>query len=521
MNDNYFEDDDPIFKEIEDIIKDGESLEDQQRVGRYKRDISVQTNASELLPLTTLREQNAIIQTDMEILRKDVAVKLKCIEAKFDTQIQREAIDLYVSVQKRGRNMEEMHKERIAMLQQSYQHQLVDAINVIKGNYKKCHMQRGNSVPGDLNDNRIAQGLLAKIEEKNLEILTLTEQVKEYEERLNSKSDTEVADGSEREWLAEENRRLEDENEKLKDDIDSLHIDLEQLGDELQVKENNIDDLADDLKQLTIKAEEERKNLQKVTLENSQLKAQLETERETGKKKLNQLKKDMEKEINNIETQRKEEALAAKNMMEQHRQEQRDMDKQQEAQKARQAAERAAAAAAPAAALASKQKEAREDKELGNLEKIIAEQKAEIQRYKKELRITTRAWEKRFEILKKNFHAVKDEMFLRNNLQRQAAALHYASVSYMLDVPGKNPGKHQGFTAGTPLPHIGAGTQRTDHTSGTVVSSCVSDRDTLSCIDHEFQPQNEDEEEDEDFGGDLPLPLPPPPNRQIPAFTQS
>ena len=29
-----------------------------------------------------------------------------------------------------------------------------------------------------------------------------------------------------------------------------------------------------------------------------------------------------------------------------------------------------------------------------------------------------------------SFHAVKDEMFLRNNFQRQSAALHFASVSY-------------------------------------------------------------------------------------------
>ncbi|KAG5286863.1 hypothetical protein AALO_G00019600, partial [Alosa alosa] len=497
---NYFEDDDSIFNEIEDILNDGKSLEDQLRVGRYKRDMSVQTNASELLPLATLREQNASLRTDMELLRKDVAVKMKCIEAKFHTQIQREAIDLYVSIQKKARGVEDMHKEKVAMLQKSYQHQLVDAINVINGDYKKRQMRTGNSVPGDPNDKRIAEGLLAKIEEKNLEILTLTEQVKEYEERLNSKSDAEVADGAEREWLAEENTRLEDENEKLKDDIYSLHIDLELLRDELEVKENYIEDLANNLKQLTIKAEEERKNLQKVTLENSQLKVQLEMEREAGKKKLDQLKKAMEKEINTIETRRNEEALAAKNMIEQHRQEKREMDKQQEAQNSQRAAERAAAAAA-AAALASKVKDAKEDKELscklGKLEEIIAEQKAEIQRYKKELRITSRAWEKRFEILRKNFHAIKDEMFLRNNLQRQAAALHYASVSYTLDVPGKNsadqPGKQHGFTAGTPLPHIGAGTQRTDHTSGTAVSSCVSDRDTLSCIDHEFQSQKEDE----------------------------
>lgn len=38
-------------------------LENQLRIGRYKRDISIQTDVSELIPLDTLREQNASLQT--------------------------------------------------------------------------------------------------------------------------------------------------------------------------------------------------------------------------------------------------------------------------------------------------------------------------------------------------------------------------------------------------------------------------------------------------------------------------
>ncbi|CAM4592014.1 unnamed protein product [Leuciscus chuanchicus] len=61
--------------------------------------------------------------------------------------------------------------------------------------------------------------------------------------------------------------------------------------------------------------------------------------------------------------------------------------------------------------------------------------KKEIERLNKQLCMSNQVWEKKFEILRQSFHAIKDEMFLRQTLQRQEAILHNASVSFAMDAP--------------------------------------------------------------------------------------
>ncbi|XP_031419180.2 uncharacterized protein C10orf67 homolog, mitochondrial isoform X2 [Clupea harengus] len=162
-----------------------------------------------------------------------------------------------------------------------------------------------------------------------------------------------------------------------------------------------------------------------MTMENNQLKVQLTNEKDAGRKKLNELKKGMEKEIDNIEAMRRKELLAAEETMEQQKQEQREMGMRHDALMS----QKMAAAAKPTA-VEDKTESTKPPSTLEKMEKLVAEQKTEIKRLKKDLRITIATWEKKFEILTKSFHAIKDEMFLRNNFQRQSAALHFASVSY-------------------------------------------------------------------------------------------
>ena len=53
---------------------------------------------------------------------------------------------------------------------------------------------------------------------------------------------------------------------------------------------------------------------------------------------------------------------------------------------------------------------------------------------KEEIERIHRMWEKKFSILQASMHALKDESYLRQTLQRQAATLHHASVSYAVSL---------------------------------------------------------------------------------------
>ena len=56
--------------------------------------------------------------------------------------------------------------------------------------------------------------------------------------------------------------------------------------------------------------------------------------------------------------------------------------------------------------------------------------KGEIARLNREINRNNETWEKKFDILKHSLHAIKDEMYSRQNLQKSSVNLAYASVAY-------------------------------------------------------------------------------------------
>jgi hypothetical protein len=79
--------------------------------------------------------------------------------------------------------------------------------------------------------------------------------------------------------------------------------------------------------------------------------------------------------------------------------------------------------------------------ELDKLRKVEAFQKKEIDRLQMEVDNAGKTSELKLAIMQKNFHAFKDEAFIRKSLQRQAAQLHHATVSYAVG-GGGNPAMH-------------------------------------------------------------------------------
>ncbi|KAL5007412.1 hypothetical protein ScPMuIL_016218 [Solemya velum] len=123
-------------------------------------------------------------------------------------------------------------------------------------------------------------------------------------------------------------------------------------------------------------------------------------------------------------------------------------------------------------------------------EKIMKE---EIARLKREIDRVQRMWEKKFAILQQSLHALKDESYLRQTMQRQAATLHQASVSYAVDTP--------------PLPDISKGVKPTERDYISYTVSAPSGRGTglFSVDENQVMSDN-----DQDLPSDV-MPLPDPP----------
>ncbi|XP_043111966.1 uncharacterized protein C10orf67 homolog, mitochondrial isoform X1 [Puntigrus tetrazona] len=427
-----------ISEEIKEIRR--YALSNQLRAGFFGQDACVQTDESELPKIKTLSASTAELVKEMNTLKEDIEKKLKVIRLQYETKLQDESDALYASINDKIKNLENCQKEKLSVLRRSYQQQLSDAIQVIKASYKN---EEETDVVCDVTDGRV-KDLLNELQEKNLKIEQMVEQLKKYEIGSEGAEDPEKS-------------RLKSENEKLKDNIDSLHVELEEIHRVLESKEQR---LALDLAQLKSEADDSKKALQKMTGEHEQLKVQLNLERESGREKIKQLKEEIEKELSCIEASRmKDKAVTEK--------------------KKQKTAETTTMELPGDAESAQKIKE---------LKKTEAMQKKEIERLSKQLYMSNQAWEKKFEILRQryittlgcffffidsmscstltfsflSFHAIKDEMFLRQTLQRQEAILHNASVSFAMNAPcsprQKSPADRLGYTA--PLPRIGAAGQQ-------------------------------------------------------------
>ncbi|KAL7842890.1 hypothetical protein SRHO_G00245790 [Serrasalmus rhombeus] len=402
-------DEEDISREIEEIK--GYSLGNQLRTGFFGQDASVQTDASELPLVRCLTDETAQLVKEMETLKKDIAVKVKFIEAQYESRLQQEAEAFYTRINYKVKAFENHHKEKITVLRNSFQQQFSNAIEVFKASYKNYSMEKGEVTTSDTGR---VQDLLNELQEKDFESLCLSEQLRENEE-----TSSEPADDPEKD-------RLRTENNRLRDDVNGLHIEMEQIRQALGAKDQSLRDMALNISQLQAKVEGDRKTLQKLSSENDQLKVQLNLEQENGRIQICQLKQKLEKMNESTENSQQKESLERR----QGEESQREL-LAQEAKLNTQKAQRAAALVEPvlnAKELDSNNKDLTE--ELEKLRQAERSQKQHIDRLEKKIALTNEAWGKKFEILRQSFHAIKDEMFLRQSLQRQAASLHQASVNY-------------------------------------------------------------------------------------------
>ncbi|XP_066508695.1 uncharacterized protein C10orf67, mitochondrial-like isoform X1 [Hoplias malabaricus] len=498
-------DEEDFSQEIEEIRR--YSVGNQLRAGFFGQEACVQTDVSELPLVKRLSDETAELVEEMETLKKEVDTKVRLMEAQYETRLQHEAEAFYARINNKVKALENYYKEKITVLRNSYQQQFADAVQVIRASYKAHYMKEGGEVLEVMpRDTERMQGLVNELEEKKFQIEFLTEQLREYEERALLESGSEPADDPEKGWLRKE-------NDRLKDDVSALREKTEHIRQALEAKAQSLKDMALYTSQLKVQSDDDRQALQKLAGENEHLKVQLNQEKESRGKQIAKLKQEMEKEIESIENIRQNDRLAAERRREDVRQRERELLAQE--------------------AILNPKKAAVEpvvkDKglnlnnnglaeELEKLRKAERSHKEQIDRLQEQVEMTNRVWEKKFEILRKNFHAIKDEMFLRQSLQRQAAVLHQAPVSYTMDAPlshhCRNPEESSlqktSFSTKTPLPSIGPRETQTVKLKRVDIHL----PDTFSTAEGQLLCEEDSDEESTEM-----LPPPPPPNRPSPSYT--
>ncbi|XP_053569928.1 uncharacterized protein C10orf67 homolog, mitochondrial [Bombina bombina] len=462
---------------VKEVLEQRPSISDQLRVGLYTADHASQTDQSEICAIQEMTKEIQTLVKSFDSLKKDVAVRKQNLQADYDHKIEAQALKLYKRINDAVQDIEEVHKKKISVLRSSFQQQLIDALAVITVYYQNYYARSKTHCAYEAyGDNRQILGIL---DEKDKIIKSLEAQILELEEKEHPKEIIFVTEDD------PEKERLQEENKELKGGIDALQEKVFQLEELINQKDKHIHSLDLDVGAMKTKMEKDQKTIEKLVSDQEKLKMELENEKSASVALLQKQKEEFETTIKTtmqekeselqkqkeewekaftikIQTKEREQALLQQAHEAQIREE---ADKQKEllvTEREKLKRELKQMHQQQIKAVTMETSSTDKDKLFAQITMLLAhkeENENTIKRLQKELDRTNKTWEKKFDILKQSFHAIKDEMFLRQSLQRQTLNLHKVSVSYMQTNGGTPFGptpKNSICFSSVPLPNIGA-----------------------------------------------------------------
>ncbi|XP_048378186.1 uncharacterized protein C10orf67 homolog, mitochondrial isoform X3 [Stegostoma tigrinum] len=425
------------------------------KVGFFKTDRTTQTDASDILELKKMSNEVESLVKEVTILKRGLESKTLLLKADYEKKVQQQSLDLYNRINDYNSYLQDTYLQRIEVLRNSFKQQLANEVAKINAGFEKYCIEVSARNQLSLGDNSVVMNIL---KQKDALISSLRERLLDYEmQEQMHQLNLDFKDEFERDQLVQE-------KEELKDQIYLVKKNAEKMSETINLNEMQIKNLEKEVQMLKEEGEKYASKLRKLIASEDNLKKQLDAEKSKRDHMLEAQKLKMENVLNAT--------LIQMEMKEQTAQELAASLKEKETELADQRK------------LSSVQKEiiVKEDvcpvpkeveteavskdkviDEFQKLKKIDEEQRKLIESLKNQLERTNRIWEKKFAILKQSYHAIKDEMYLRCSLQRQAPILHCAFARYTPQI-----GSHSAPSTAQTEPHM----NRTPSAPGAVNLRC-------------------------------------------------
>ncbi|XP_035827039.1 uncharacterized protein C10orf67, mitochondrial isoform X2 [Aplysia californica] len=498
------------------------ALADNAKIGFFSLDSASQTEVTEIVDLKEMTEVLQILLQDVANLRRDINFTKHVMQADHDSKLQEKSLELYCRINERVVELEKMHQDRVNSLRKAFRQQLADAIARLSVHFSKNLqtkiVRERTKQKSDLADKEekfkemqatilrnegVIQMLKTQLQQQQMK------QQEEDDERFmerrfvmdessSNKSKSSRASGSPvvprvDSALQDQLNTAQEELEEATQKLEKSDKKISRLEEALDIKDEEILTLHKEMDAMKEQQERSEIMVEQLKHEHNELMEAAAQEKETTKKMLGHQKEEMKRMMDEQLRLAKEEAVekakeeaqkastAEQSKMKQMKSQLADLEKKL-------AKEKEKSSSATQDSISSKTLKESEDK-----------LKTEILRLQAEVEKAHRTWEKKFAILQQSMHALKDESYLRQTLQRQAAQLHHAAVSYSTDMPsGVLPTKAPASSPSKkPLPEIRRGSktgnqaQERDYISYTV--SAPSGRGTamFSADENQIMSDNE------------------------------
>ncbi|XP_059585060.1 uncharacterized protein C10orf67 homolog, mitochondrial isoform X3 [Alligator mississippiensis] len=379
----------------------------------------------------------------IDSLQQDFLIYKNVLCSQYEEKIQEHASNLCRHINDRLKDIEDFHKKREAQIRQSYQQQLSDALAVPRVDFEKHYFINEDA------DSSIAehmQVLMNKLLERDSKIQYLEAELQEYQEHECVKMIIFEDDDQEK-------KMLEKENEDFKQEVSRLYDMILHLENSLKLSEKENKKLDTKVRDMQLKMENDEKTVIKLITAHEEMKKELQNEKLLVKSlQFKEAKEDIETEveIKVTSTETKTAALQVeekdtkqlKEVVRSERENIMSLEKKELQKREPQKGEsqKGLISKKPKKTPSEKIVEKEDEKrallaEIEKLRKSEGRERQHIESLKKEVEHVNRSWAKKFEILKKSLHAIKNEMFLRQSLQRQSASFNHATFSQTVAVP--------------------------------------------------------------------------------------
>ncbi|XP_072909053.1 uncharacterized protein C10orf67 homolog, mitochondrial [Hemitrygon akajei] len=437
------EDMDPLMSHsIGESCLPGASPSDRLKIGFFKTDRATQTDVSEILELKELSTAVETLMKEITILKNRVESNILTLEADYQMKLEEQCTHLYQRMNDHNSYLKNKYLQRIEVLRNSFRQQLANAIAKINAECTKycTELNKKNKIT---HEDSITT--LSALKQKDLLISSLKGRLEEYENSRQTDMVRINIDASLRDW-----EQLIEENQALKEQISSLVQDAKNMSKTIILEEMQIDKLDNELVVLKEQSADTEWKMQKLLQSEEYLKKALENEKQKGKQMLELQKLQMEKMLHVTLLKMEESEQASRELSESLKEKETQLIHQMET----------SSLLKQVPIVEKETKPVNNDEiieELKSLRKKDREQRKIIEDLNKQRDRSNRIWEKKFAILKQSYHAIKDEMYLRCSLQRQAPSLHCAFThniigeSPWIDFQAKN-----NFSSYFPLPQIGS-----------------------------------------------------------------
>ncbi|XP_063421558.1 uncharacterized protein C10orf67, mitochondrial-like isoform X5 [Mytilus trossulus] len=445
------------FSHDSNADQDKPSLADHHKVGFFTLDRCSQTDVTEVVELKDMTEVLQLLLKDVHKMKRDINLTKSVMQADYEAKVQEKATELYCRINEKVAELERIHEDRVSTVRKAFRQQLADAVARLAVLYNKNlenKMQKEKQKQaGDqyLLDEKYRE-LQQTIQQNQNVIAMLKMQLSAHQqskmdlessaspsERPSNNSPASIQSPIESVSMRTPSPQFNQELEDLRVEVEDLNVKVNNLQDQVDNKDDENKKLDQQIETLNQELDQEKMKFDKINKDLENTKKAAENEKASSEKltfkdirqftKMDKQRAEMERMFQQ-KLQKAQEEAEANAQRESIAQQSAEKDKVKLLQDQKKLLEEQLAKERK-----KNQEKAEMDTDIDKYAKNEKRLKEEIDRLKREIERVHRTWEKKFAILQQSLHALKDESYIRQTLQRQAAALHHAAVSYAVDTP--------------------------------------------------------------------------------------